>query len=62
LFTYGFSPKQIEFILENKIKYNIADIKKKLEQREVEIITIKDKNYPELLKQIPNPPFLFYLR
>lgn len=62
LFTYGFSPKQIEFILENKNKYNIADIKKKLEQREVGIITINDKNYPELLKQIPNPPFLFYLR
>ena len=28
----------------------------------MKIITIKDKEYPDLLKQIPNIPYLFYLR
>ena len=32
LFTYGFSPKQIELILKNKNRYNIADIKNKLDK------------------------------
>lgn len=62
LYSYGFSPKQIKFILENRNKYNIADIKKKLKNREVVIVTINDNNYPDSLKQIPNKPYLFYLR
>lgn len=62
LFTFGFSPKQIEYILEQKNKYNIANIQSKLEQRKVSIITIKDKDYPESLKNIANKPYLIYLR
>jgi len=62
LFTYGFSPKQIELILKNKNRYNIADIKNKLDKRKVQIITINDNLFPILLKQIPNIPYLFYLR
>ncbi len=62
LYTFGFTPKQIDFILENKNKYSIAKIKQNLENRSVEIITIKDPKYPDLLKQIANPPYLFYLR
>lgn len=58
----GFSPKQIENILLNKEKYNIANIDKKLLEREVKIISFNDKDYPDLLKQISNPPFLLYLR
>ncbi len=52
----------IKNILERKNKINLENIEKKLKQRNVKIITIYDKNYPELLKNIPNPPFLFYLR
>ena len=62
LFTYGFSPKQIEFILENKKKYSIANIVEKLNDRNVRIITIEDDSYPDFLKEIANPPYLFYLR
>ena len=52
----------IENILERKNKIILENIEKKLEKRKVEIITISQENYPELLKNIPNPPFLFYLR
>ena len=62
LYTYGFSPKQIEFILENKWKYKIANINEKLKARQVKIITINDNEYPHYLKEISNPPYLFYLR
>ena len=59
LYSFGFSPKQIAFILENKNKYNIAYIKKKIDSREVEIVTFNDALYPDILKQIPNKPYLF---
>ncbi len=49
-------------ILERKNKIILKNIEKKLIQRNVEIITIFDKKYPEMLKNIANPPFLFYLR
>lgn len=62
LFNYGFSPKQITFILENKLKYKVANINEKLKERNVKIITINDKEYPKLLRNIFNPPFLIYLR
>ena len=62
LYTYGFTPKQIEFILKNKWKYKIASIDEKLSSREVKIVTIFDKEYPEYLMEIPNSPYLFYLR
>lgn len=62
LYNYWFTPKQIDFILNNKIKYTFTEIKEKLEIRNVKIITINDNEYPELLKQISNIPYLFYLR
>ncbi|MFK7780373.1 MAG: DNA-processing protein DprA [Candidatus Gracilibacteria bacterium] len=58
----GFNSKQIEYILENKEKYKLSNLEKKLNYRDVKIITINDKLYPDLLKQIHNVPFLFYLR
>lgn len=59
---FDFSDKQIDYILKEKWENTIEKIVKKLDERKVSIITIKDKNYPEFLKQIPNPPYLFYLR
>jgi predicted Rossmann fold nucleotide-binding protein DprA/Smf involved in DNA uptake len=59
---YSFTDKQIAFILENKTKLKLDFLEKKMLNRSVEIVTINDKKYPELLKQIPNPPYLFYLR
>jgi len=59
---YGFSDKQAEFILENKASLIFDNIEKDLNSRNVDIVTICDENYPDLLKQIPNIPYLFYLR
>ena len=53
---------KIESILEKKDKINFQKIQEKLKQRQVKIITIKDKNYPFFLKQISNPPYLLYIR
>ena len=53
---------QIKKILEKKEKISIQKIEEKLKNREVNIITIKDKNYPKLLKQISAPPYLLYVR
>jgi len=59
---YLFTQKQIDYILENKNKINIWKIKEKLKERKVQIITINNKKYPNLLSQIFNPPYFFYLR
>ncbi len=52
----------IQNILERKQKVILENIEKKLKNRNVKIITFFNKSYPEALKNIPNPPFLFYLR
>lgn len=59
---FWFSDKQIESILEKKEKIKIEQIEKKLIEREVSIITILDYEYPDLLRKIPNPPYLLYVR
>lgn len=59
---YWFTSNQIEYILENKKKYLLLDLEKTLNKREVKIITINDKLFPDFLKEISNVPYLFYLR
>lgn len=59
---HNFTEKQINSILEKKDKINLEYLKNTLEKRSVEIIDYHNKNYPKNLKQIPNKPFLFYLR
>ncbi len=62
LFDLNFTDKQIEYILKEKKEIDINKIKEKLESRNVNIVTINDENYPYFLKQVPNFPYLFYLR
>lgn len=47
-----FNNSQIEKILDKKYKINLDFLIKKLEERNVKIITIKDENFPEILKEI----------
>ncbi len=49
-------------ILEQKRKINKEYIEKILKKREVRIVTIHDTEYPDNLKEIANPPYLFYIR
>lgn len=57
-----FKDDEIEKILERKNKLEISKLEKKLNEKNVEIITFKDENYPKLLKEIANPPYLLYVR
>ena len=57
-----FLDKQIEVILERYNKLNLDFLVSKLEKRNARIVTIFDEEYPENLKNIANPPFLFYIR
>jgi len=57
-----FLDKQIEVILDRYKKVNLDLLEKKLENRKARIVTIYDEEYPKNLKNISNPPFLFYIR
>jgi len=59
---YFFSDQQIDTILERKKICKMDFLVSCLEKRKVKIITFFDKEYPKYLKEIPNRPFLFYLR
>lgn len=54
--------KEIISILWKKEKVDFDKIEKIIKEKQVDIITIKDTRYPNLLKEISNPPYLFYLR
>ena len=62
LSKYKIRANIIENILEQRKKVNKGFIEKALEKRGVTIITFHDSKYPQGLKEIANPPYLFYLR
>ena len=43
-----------------KLDFSIENYLKELEKKDVWFLTLEDKDYPELLKQIRNPPFILY--
>ncbi|MDD2487066.1 MAG: DNA-processing protein DprA [Candidatus Gracilibacteria bacterium] len=67
-FTYkdlqnlGFNPEKIEKILEKRNSLSLKKIDDLLLNLKVQIITYHDSEYPSGLKNIPNKPFLIYLR
>lgn len=56
------SEKTIEKILAYRDKINPDKEFEKVKNEGVEIITIKDENYPKLLREIPHPPALLYVK
>ncbi len=62
LSKYKIRTDMITKILEQKNKINKDFIEKIIKKRSVNIITIHDESYPDKLREIANPPFLFYLR
>ncbi len=54
--------RYVKSILSKKQKINFVLIENKLKERKVRIVTINDNEYPKLLKQISNPPYLLYVR
>jgi DNA processing protein len=62
LSKYKFTSKLINTILERKKKFKLEYIQKNINNREVNIITVFDKNFPEELLHISQVPFLIYVR
>jgi DNA processing protein len=70
----GFKASSHELIkaqIEEKIAYefiearqniNLEKILEKIEEEKIKIIILDEKNYPKLLKEIYNPPFLLYYK
>lgn len=45
-----------------KNRFIVQNYAEKLKKADVKFVILTDKEYPKLLKQIPNPPFLLYVR
>ncbi|OGH13232.1 MAG: DNA protecting protein DprA [Candidatus Levybacteria bacterium RIFCSPHIGHO2_01_FULL_38_26] len=43
-------------------EFSISDYAAKVQSKGVSFLTLKDKEYPKLLSQIKNPPFVLYIR
>lgn len=62
LLKCGLKEKDINFFLAKKLSIDADQELEKLKKEKIEIITIKDSNYPKLLKEIHAPPPLLYIR
>lgn len=58
----GFKDEKIQMILQNKEKLDTEKIIGLIEKLNIEIITIHNPLYPELLLQTPVRPYLLYVR
>ncbi|MDD3887474.1 MAG: DNA-processing protein DprA [Patescibacteria group bacterium] len=58
----GLEDKVIDYILVKRPTISIDFEMERLEKENIQIITIKDKKYPKLLKEIYDPPALLYVR
>ncbi len=56
------SSSLIEKIIQQRKNINPEREWQKLLQHQIKILTIEEENYPQLLKEIPNPPFLIYYK
>ena len=45
-----------------KSQFSIKNYARLLGRKKVRFLTLKDKEYPKLLAQIPNPPFVLYIK
>ena len=55
-----FSKKDIEAIVESKKQNKITTEIEKIKSKNIKIISIESKGYPELLKEIADPPYVLY--
>lgn len=60
--SLGFKNEKIQAILKAKEELDTAKISHLIEKLSIQIITMKDSLYPELLKQTPVCPYFLYVR
>lgn len=58
----GIGEKIAEEILNFKYKEGLEEIEKRMKQEGVELITLKNKNYPKNLKQLYDKPICLYIK
>lgn len=62
LLKINLGDKLTEHFISFRDNFDLDDYQKQLEVKKIWILSIKDKKYPTLLKQIPTAPFLLYIR
>jgi len=62
LMEAGLLPRLAELIVEKRKTIDPEKLWQDLQKENITIITIKDEVYPQLLKQIPAPPYLLYAK
>lgn len=60
--TNGIGEKLVEAILNLKIRKSVNKHLKYLQENNIDIISITDKEYPKMLKEIYDPPISLYIR
>lgn len=58
----GWSDRQVEAFILHRKKVSLEKIQEDLAKTNINVLTIYDEDYPMLLKEIPNPPTLLYVR
>ena len=58
----GISEKMADLISNKEIKKDVIRHLKYMQKNNIDILTIEDKNYPELLRQISSPPINIYVK
>ena len=58
----GIKEKHANEIINNTYRHNLDKYLKYMNENNIDIITIKDKNYPDKLKVIYDPPIVLYLK
>ena len=62
LYLLNLGQKTIEKFLSFRKNFNLEKYLEDLEKEKIKVVTLLDKDYPSLLKEIADPPFLFYLK
>lgn len=62
LIEAGLSETLVQTILQQRATINISYEWEKLTKEGISLMTINDPDFPPLLKEIPSPPFLLYVR
>lgn len=58
----SFTEAQKQHFLNHKMKWDIKREYENMQRKEVQLVTVLDKEYPDSLKAIPDPPFGLYIK
>ncbi|MEN6348100.1 MAG: DNA-processing protein DprA [Syntrophomonas sp.] len=62
LYASDFPAELVNEIIARRKNTDLLNYLNKLEQKGIRLLCIEDSDYPEMLKNIPNPPYILYLK